>query len=256
MNLRTFAFATSIACATVATAVADQVNITSVSSRFGSAAGLSDLYFGAVNARDSFGGALPATVRPNGSTTWDFEFPSQVTAVAGPLSNPISGAAVESWMQSNAVGEWQVSFGGAAFNTFDTTPYYTQIAQREYIELTADSVALFESIRSQGLTGTFTFDLTAPHYSKGQGIAYIGGSAFGGVSSLDGSTFSMTISQALASDALLVLQFTTGNFVSDFGNGNSAYFTQISESVYGFTVPAPGAIALLGLAGLAGRRRR
>lgn len=55
--------------------------------------------------------------------------------------------------------------------------------------------------------------------------------------------------------------FTYGNsYTFEFGNGYSigdAYYKDITVTLHGVSqVPAPGAIALLGLAGLVGRRRR
>ena len=260
MQLVRFFATVSIALSATAVASADQVNVTSAAGRIAGSTGLTDQFaYAAINVRETFSSALPTTIRPNGQTDWNAMFGNQVSSYIVDWQTGFSANTAESWMQSNAVGAWQVSFGGSStYNTFDTSAYYTQLMQREYIELTSSSVQLFENIKANGLTGTFTFTLTEPHYSKGQGRAYVSGSTGFADAMLDGSTFQLTLNQALSADAKLFLQFQTGTFLGyvDFGTTNSAYLTQISETVYGAAVPAPGAIALLGLAGLTGRRRR
>lgn len=236
------------------------VNVTSAAARLAGVGGISNQFaYAAVNVRESFGGMLPTTIRPNGQSTWDGNYGNQVSSWINDFQVGIAASTAESWMQSNAVGQWQVAFDGSStYNTFDTSFYYTQLMDRQYIEMTSASVQLFENIKANGLTGTFTFTLTEPHYSKGQGFAYISAASGFASANLDGSTFQMTLNQALSADAMLTLQFQTGTFLGYVGGGstNTAYLTQISETVYGAAVPAPGAIALLGLVGLTRRSRR
>ena len=255
MQLTRFLATVSIALSATAVASADQVNVTSAAGRLAGVAGLTNQFgYAAVNVRETFQGARPATIRPNGETSWQYSDPTQASTFLVDWQNGVSAATAESWMQSNAAGEWQVAFGGSStYSGFDTSYYYTELMQRQYIELTSSSAQLFENINANGLTGTCTCTLTEPHYSKGQGRAY---TTSGADVTLNGSTFNLTFNQALSADAMLFLQFQTGTFLGYMGNTNSAYLTQISETVYGAAVPAPGAIALLGLAGLAGRRRR
>ncbi|MFM1823966.1 MAG: hypothetical protein RI967_2232 [Planctomycetota bacterium] len=262
MHFTTRLLATVAVAATGMTTVAqaDQINLTSAATRIADASGLSDRFLGVVvNAQNRYYDTvnMPSVIRPNGATDWGFIGDDQVSQFLFDSVNGIDSTTAESWMQSNYVGGWQVSWDGSNTFTADTSPYYTSILSRDYLELTADSVALFENIRANGLTGTFTFTLTEPHFSKGQGVAYISGSSGYESTYLGGSTFELTIADALSADSNLVLQYRTGAFIETFASGDSAYMTQFSETVYGTgIVPAPGAIALLGLAGLLARRRR
>ena len=52
------------------------------------------------------------------------------------------------------------SYEGGSTETFDTTPLWTPASERTYGILTASSVALWESIVAQQLSGTFTFEMT------------------------------------------------------------------------------------------------
>ena len=253
--------ATVIATVGITTiAQADQINLTSGAVRIGNANGLSDRFLiVAVNAQNRYYNTvnMPSVVRPNGATNWSFVGNDQVSQPLIDTTNGIDSATAESWMQSNYVGNWQVSWDGNTTYTANTSNYYIPLLEREYLELTADSAALFENIRTNGLTGTFTFNLTEPHYSKGQGRAYISGTSGFTMANLEGSTFQLTIASALSADSRLALQYITGAFIDTFSSGDTAYMTMVSETVYGTgVIPAPGAIALLGLAGLAGRRRR
>ncbi|MFM1868951.1 MAG: hypothetical protein RL591_2359 [Planctomycetota bacterium] len=254
--------ATVIATVSItAVAQADQINLTSGAVRIADSAGLTDRFFAlAVNAQNRYYNTLnfPQVVRPNGATDWSFVGTDQVSQFIFDSTNGIDATTAEAWMQSNYVGNWQVSWDGTNTYTPNTSVAYTPLLQREYLEMTSSSVALFENIRTNGLTGTFTFTLTEPHYSKGQGRAYISGpSGYAAGTFLGGSTFELTITNALAADSILFLQYYTGAYLDTFASGDSAYMTQFSETVYGTgVIPAPGAIALLGLAGLTGRRRR
>ena len=243
-----------------AVAQADQINLTSDAIRIADATGLTDRFLGsAVLAQNRYYTTAnrPQLVRPNGATDWAFLGNDQASLYIFDSTNGIDATTAEAWMQSNYVGNWQVSWDGTNTYTTNTSVAYTPLLEREYIELTSSSVALFENIRANGLTGTFTFTLTEPHYSKGQGTAGFSGSSGFVATSLNGSTFELTITNALSADTKLFLEYYTGAYLDTFASGDSAYMTQISVTMYGTgIVPAPGAIALLGLAGLAGRRRR
>jgi hypothetical protein len=259
-SIFTNVFATVIATVSItAVAQADQIGLTSGTARIADSAGLTDRFLAlGVSAISVYGQNLPQVVRPNGATDWSFVATDQVSKFFSDSTNGIDATTAEAWMQSNFDGNWQLSWDGTNTYTTNTSVYYTPLLEREYLELTSSSMALFENIRTNGLTGTFTFTLTEPHYSKGQGRAYISGpSGYAGGTFLGGSTFELTITNALAADSMLFLQYRTGAYLDTFASGDSTYMNQFSETVYGTgVIPAPGAIALLGLAGLTGRRRR
>ena len=60
-------------------------------------------------------------------------------------------------MTSNYAGTWNYEWNGADPSSFDTTPYYSLPSSLDFVSLTPESLALFHTIRSQGLTGQFTF---------------------------------------------------------------------------------------------------
>lgn len=205
--------------------------------------------------------------RPNGQQTWDMSTPTQLMAFSG--QSFMTKPQFDSWTEQNFKGTWQFGTNGALDRSYDTGAswdYYHQNLMNDYLTLTSASVALFESIRSQGLTGTFTFELTQPISTWNMGGWFQGGSALitngpGPLSAspyqvpeINGSSFSITISSALVSDAQMHLSNAT-RFESP-SLSQSRYVTFTNQSIYGFAVPAPSAIALLGLAGLAERRRR
>ncbi len=241
-------------------AQADQINLISVATRIAGANGLSDRFYevtvDALNSNyDTVN--MPSVIRPNGATDWGFIGDNQVSQFLSETTVGLDSTTAESWMQSNYAGGWQVSWDGSNTYTADTSPSYTSILSREYLELTADSVALFEDIRANGLTGTFTFTLAEPLVSKSQGYGYIQGSSGFTSAHFTGSTFELTVADALSADSALFIQYGTSAFLDTFASGDSAYMWQLAETVYGTgIVPAPGASALLGLAGLFARRRR
>ena len=260
MVASTLLAATFMSCS----AMADQINVVSWTSRIGNATGLTDEYAQAyIEAETRYGSqAFPSLARPNSDTNWDST--TATTARLG-YTGTMNGASIESWMSSNYSGAWDVTYAGSSTQSFDTSPYYQSVTGREYLELSAASATQFENIVANGLTGTFTFELTAPHYSEGQGRAYISGDgtlAHGDsdLTYLNGSTFQLTIASALGADAKLVLQLQSGAFIGTFPTGDDAYMTWFGESVYGAAstpaVPGPMVIASLAGLGLARRRRR
>lgn len=250
-------------------ASADQINITSWVSRVGTASGLADEYTRAyVQSESRYGtDTLSSVTRPNDSSTWDG---STQTTRSLAYSGPFDGASVGSWMSSNFSGDWDVSWNAGGTESFNTAPYYQSVTGRTYLELTSGSANDFQSILDNGSTGTFTFNLTQEWYTEGQVRAYISteGDMAGDPASqtvdltyIDGSSFSLDIDTALASDARLVLQYQSGAFLQTFGSGYSAYMTTFAETVYGTAgstpaVPGPAAAAVLAGLGAARRRRR
>jgi len=156
---------------------------------------------------------------------------------------------------NNGRGVWSFNDGGNTF-TVDTAPSWTPLENRVFNELDAASSQLYFDIFANGSTGTFTFNLTqaavaGSHWYLGKLTGGPGGS--GGEITVGASSFTVTIAQALTSDFFLQLGHETTTAI-----GNDNNLIQSSGVVYGnsIRVPAPGALALLGLAGFAGRRRR
>jgi MYXO-CTERM domain-containing protein len=219
-----------------------------------------------------------SAIRPNGESGWQYSYPGfGLIQTSG--ESLMSAAAMDSWSGTNFTGVWQYGQNGVTNRTFDTTSTManwatnTGLAEQRFVGLTSGAAAQFETIRSQGLTGNFTFDLdtSVTQWNGGTAIAgqpngqmFVTYTAFisNGMSqqpyeilNVGGSSFSVSITSALASNATLkVTQAIRYEWVSQTYNRS---VTVVNDTYYGTTpVPAPGAVALLGLAGLGGRRRR
>lgn len=166
---------------------------------------------------------------------------SQVDAFMGPLAN----------------GIWSADLGTGAFS-FDTTSVYQTAAQRNYLTLTSASVALWNNIAATNATGLFTFELTQSAASLGfaDATAYLlgGSSPFFASIAANSTSFTMNITGSVGQDPWLYLEAGTA-YTTLESQYDVRYGTQ-SITAIGGAIPAPGAIALLGLAGIAGRRRR
>ncbi|NBQ13490.1 MAG: hypothetical protein EBU31_02490 [Proteobacteria bacterium] len=160
------------------------------------------------------------------------------------------------------------NFGlGDVTTSADFTPGYVAPTARKYLELTQDSIALFQNICSGGLTGTFTFHTTQTMEQAGLVLSFLRiQSGYARVSSDNVSTgdaFSVTIQSALSMNAALTMSATPQdtnptNVSTTWRYPENAYLNSLNQTVYlASPVPAPGAAALLAVAGaLGGRRRR
>lgn len=224
--------------------------------------------------------------RPTGSSTWDYTFDLGPTSgfrgtALGPMASqggaPFADvAAAAAWADSNAKGVWSVEHDGSNW-TFDTTsggqagfePGYVNVLDRDYYELTAASAQQFLDIRAQGLTGSFTFNLTSaaadPNYIPNVWYSLSsGGTSFfdAGQISLGSSSFTVDITTALAADA--TLELSKGNnaqWYNPAAGGMDFILAMQSRTLYGYSystpaVPGVGGIAAIAGLGLAGRRRR
>ncbi len=167
-------------------------------------------------------------------------------------------AAASAWHENNGRGVWSFNNGGTT-STVDTAPYWTSVENRVFNELDAASSQLYFDILANGSTGTFTFNLKQAAVANSRWfLAPPTGGAGGSTGQITtgATSFSVTIAQALTSDFWLQLAHNSNVNFGNFGNDNN--FNQSSGVAYGtaISVPAPGALALLGLAGFAGRRRR
>ena len=261
-------FVAAVALSAAAPAVAD-ISVTTSVIREATAAGLTGNYW-AGDVSFGSGGTLLSATRPNGETNWPQQFGSwQVSTPQGP---PLTGAQIDSWMASNARGTfsstWSTS-GGTYPGTYQTSgdfaPYYVAPTARTYLQLTQSSIAQFNDICANGLTGTFTFNTTQDISQAGfvgANLRILGGPSL--VRSDDmssGNTFTVTIQSALPTYASLRLFGGTSQASfqasTNYPFPETAFYNSGSNTLYqAAPVPAPGALALLGLAGLSGGRRR
>jgi MYXO-CTERM domain-containing protein len=175
-------------------------------------------------------------------------------------------------MDSNSRGTfsctWSTS-GGTYPGTYQTSgdfaPYYVAPTARTYLQLTQSSIAQFNDIIANGLTGTFTFNTTQDISQAGfvgANLRIVGGPSL--VRSDDmssGNTLTVTIESALSTYSSLLLFGGTSQASfqasTNYPFPETARYNSISNTLYqAAPVPAPGALALLGLAGLSGGRRR
>lgn len=253
--------------AIAAPAIAD-ISVTTGATRIATAGGLSDNYSRA-SVTIGAGGQILSATRPNGQTNWPQQFGSwQITTPQGP---GLTGAEIDTWMDSNSRGTfsctWSTS-GGTYPGTYQTSgdfaPYYVAPTARTYLQLTQSSIAQFNDICANGRTGTFTFNTTQDISQAGFVSAsfFISGptAAFSNTVS-SGNTLTVTIQSALSTYSSLRL--TGGTSQASFQASNNypfpetAYYNSSSTTLYqSAPVPAPGALALLALAGAAGGRRR
>ena len=218
---------------------------------------------------EQFGSGLSA-VRPNGGNDWPFTTSftgfQQVTTlnkyigIGSPGTAPISLGELDSWMNSNYRGTWNYAWNGANQSSFDTTPYYSVPSSINFVSLTPESLALFYTIRSQGLTGQFTFSIdqsvTSGQTSSGLQLRTQIRLGSGPAVDINGSSVTVDVTSPLDATATLSLD-TWNEKVRVEGPVWQVQNIEKAVSIYGSAaVPAPGAIALLGLAGLANRRRR
>jgi MYXO-CTERM domain-containing protein len=218
---------------------------------------------------NQFGSGLSA-VRPNGGNDWpltqSYSGFQQGTLLyksigIGPSgATPISLSELDSWMNSNYRGTWNYEWNGADASSFDTTPYYTVPSSLNFVSLTPESVALFYAIRSQGLTGQFTFsiDQSVTSGQSSNGFNFSTKIRLGSqpAVSINGSSVTVNVTSPLAATALLSLD-TVDETVRVEGPVWQVQNIEKTGSIYGFAVvPAPGVFAMFGLAGIAARRRR
>lgn len=268
ISLTTTALFVSLA-AVAAPAVAD-INVTSSVTRQATAAGLTDSY---VSGSVTFGsgGTLLSATRPNGETNWPQKNGSS-WQVRTPQGLPLTGAEIDSWMDSNSrgtfSGTWSVDFGtypGTYQTSGDFAPYYVAPTARTYLQLTQSSIAQFNDICANGRTGTFTFNTTqdisqAGFVGASFRISGVGPSVRSNEVS-SGNTLTVTIASAVSPYSRLLLFGGTSSArfeaSTNYPFPESAYYNSSSTTQYeAAPVPAPGALALLGLAGLSGGRRR
>lgn len=223
-------------------------------------------YFGKVghNQGQFPSGPISAT-RPNGQQNWSMATQTQLNLSSGMSS--MSLAEVNAWSEQNFKGTWQFGVNGSLDKSYDTTAqwdYAQQFLSNDFLELASPSIALFDTIRTQGLTGTFTFNLTrsVAQWNMGNWFQDFTGMVTSGMAApiqilaINGSSFDVTITNALAANSQL--QLTNAIRYENPGISQSRYVSMSSRSYYGMPnpVPAPSAIALLGLASFAERRRR
>ena len=218
---------------------------------------------------NQFGSGLSA-VRPNGGNDWPFTqsysgfqqgtLLSTFIGIGPSGATPISLGELDSWMYSNYRGTWNYEWNGADASSFDTAPYYSVPSSLDFVSLTPESVALFNTIRSQGLTGQFTFSIdqsvTSGVTSSGLSFSTRIKLGDGPAVDINGSSVTLDVTSPLAATALLILN-TTNETVKVAGPVWQVQNFEKAISYYGTaSVPGPGVFAMFGLAGIAARRRR
>ena len=218
---------------------------------------------------NQFGSGLSA-VRPNGGNDWpltqSYSGFQQGTLLStfigiGPSgATPISLGELDSWMNSNYRGTWNYQWNGADASSFDTTPYYTVPSSLNFVSLTPESVALFYAIRSQGLTGQFTFSIDQSVTSGQSSTGFNFGTRIrlGNEPAvyINGSSVTVNVTSPLAATALLTLD-TRNETVKVAGPVWQVQNIEKITSMYGTAaVPGPAVFAMFGVAGIAARRRR
>ena len=258
--MKTFSFFVASTVALVSTAAhAASATVFTLMNRFQDANGLTNLYAGGgVGVNHPTG----TTITNVSATPWQFTNTfGGIVSNAITLGNPAetySESYVDSWIGGYSNGTWSGDLGNGAFQ-FDTTPYYKTAAQRNYLTLTASSVALWNNIVATNATGNFTFQLTQSLSSlgfvEGGVVTNIGEAS---TLNLNSTSFTVNFTQINNSPMPAFLRITgsePGSTVYS-ANGDTVTYQNATGTIIGGAVPAPGAIALLGLAGLAGRRRR
>jgi MYXO-CTERM domain-containing protein len=222
------------------------------------------------------GDQLISATRPNGQSDWGPLSTSSLYQIATPQGpGSLTGAEIDSWMESNARGwfsaTWRQDTGpwpGTYQTSADYSSFYVAPTAMTYMELTQSSIALFNDIIANGRTGTFTFNTTqnvvtpAGYYQAGANIMLSGGvNAVSSPTMRSGNAFTVNIASALSANTLLTITATPGvkafQPISNYAIANNARYSYNASTLYSAApVPAPGALALLALAGAAGGRRR
>jgi hypothetical protein len=224
--------------------------------RYADSSGLGNILFQSVSIGGEDDTPVTAATRPNGQSNWSGGFAGYLREFGPGALSGASDAEAIAWNEANAKGTWTFTSGGVTRN-LDTTGFYMVESERTYLELTEQSANLWSSILANNLTGTFTFNLkSAATIAGGWFLSYGTSGQFTNLSAGDTSftlTLTAEMTSGIASLALLdgELRYFNGGFDGDrVENYTQTIYTNNPA------VPAPGAIALLGLAGLAGRRRR
>lgn len=255
---------TSLLVSTVAlvttSAHAGTANITTFIARYQDGSGLTNVWAGgSVFAYYPTG----ATITNVSGTAWQFSGSPQAgfSNSGMSLGNPsatFTESYVDSWIGGYANGVWSADLGNGSFQ-FDTTSVYSTASQRNYLSLTASSMALWNNIVATNAVGTFTFELQQSLSSlglvSGNAVTNIGQ---GGMFDANGTSFTVNITQVNQGQLPAFLYLAASEQASTIysANGDTVTYNNAVGTVIGGAVPAPGAIALLGVAGLARRRRR
>ena len=219
---------------------------------------------------------LPMTAtRPNGQSSWDRNWSDNIVAYGPgwgfdptmqrgvPLANRPTASEVNNWSRDNFRGSWTIGWEGSVLG-IDTTPAFVASNSRTYAQLSSGSIAAFLAARAHGTTGTLHLDLAQTVESYGALVAnvllysptsigadYTTATQIGTGSSLG----DFQIGSPLAADTVIRITLAT---VTSSTVGDHTVRIEMDASTWygGLAAPAPGALALLGIAGLGARRRR
>lgn len=228
----------------------DAALVRSQVARFAGDGGLLDLYAGAGSSAIGFGDAIVELTRPDGGDGFEQDQIADFT-------NGFTAAEIDAWLDPRVRGSWTMVGKDGTSEWFDTTPQYRSAAERSYGVLTASSQALWNQIVAERTSGTFTFEMV-------QTVAELGCSAVQlqilGASTatiLSGRSFTVTVDGEAASAGGLLLLSGFGVRGPVIGSlGTPVGVDEGFMTIYSTAIPAPGGLAVLGLAGLRSRRRR
>ena len=263
------AIAAPFAAGSAATAELNRANITLTSNRVHGAGGLLDLY-GYVAAQANFDGPptpyAPGRFIDNSMTSWMFprgpDNPGGSSFRLGydgsfALVDPFSGAEANAWMLAFGTGTWSADLGAGPIEFTLPSAAYAAPSERAYAELTTASFQLWRDIVSQGLTGTFTLEMTRTVEEMGASSVEFIGAAQGIAATNSGRFLSLQVSAQTDWSMPLMISVNRTASVAFQDSGNQfLYWERSNTMLVPDAVPAPGAIALLGLAGAVGLRRR
>ena len=199
---------------------------------------------------------LQSAARADGASNWDRFTPTNLneewTVSNVSQVDPIVSAALN--------GSWQVDFG-AGPRGLNTTAGYRSISTAAVTGLTAQGVADMLAINASGVAGTYSLAVDQPIESlltQGWSFYYQyednNGFHFG---DLTNSTLSLDLQAGFGEVSAMVISAYRGTYSATSADGIFFAVSQGATVEYNFNaIPAPGAIALLGLAGLTRRSRR
>jgi hypothetical protein len=199
---------------------------------------------------------LQSAARANGASDWDLNTPNTLLK----KWNVSDISQVDPLVNAALNGSWQLDYG-AGPRALDTTSGYRSISTAAVVGLSAQGVADMLAINSSGVAGTYSLALdqsVQSYLAQGWTMSYqymdFNGMHFG---STTGSSISLDLTEGFGKVFNMVMIATRVTYSTTSPDGIFFAVNQTASIEYNFnSIPAPGAIALLGLAGLTGRRRR
>ena len=184
----------------------------------------------------------------------------RLDAVAGNQEQDLRLTSTGSFYQNSFGGAYSTDINAAFFSIAPSLEFdsFVTIGRTTNTDNGMNKVGLDTAVASFELGGSLEANngtwFVTPDLSQGEAIEYNTLKDANGNSI--GTAYGVLIAQVtvLNQDPLSAGTFS-GKLQGKLANGDG-WTADVNDFVYGSEVPAPGALALLGLAGLAGRRRR